>query len=512
MIPPTLPPGEAPLADAVVDAVREPLVILDGTLRVQRANRAFYRVFHATPAQTERRLLCELGNRQWDQPRLLQLLDDVIARNESFEDFEVTHDFPVIGQRVTKLNARRIDALAGRPALILLAIVDLTEFRQKEQRLHQLQQLEALGRLAGGIAHDFNNLLTVLSGRTEILQRRLGRHESALRDVRLIRDTTQRAARLTGQLLAFSRQQVLAPRVLDPQHAIRELQPMLRRLIPANIELIITLRSTSNVRLDLSQLEQVIINLVANARDAMPSGGRLRIETAEVELDAAFVRAHVGTTVGAAVTLTVADTGEGMTPDVRDRIFQPFFTTKTATKGTGLGLATVFSVVQQSGGSIWVDSEPGRGTTFTIYFPPAREPAEVVSSEPAPANLRGTETILLVEDEPEVRQTMSEMLSEYGYTVVGAGTASDAIAEATARGGGIDLLLTDVVMPAMSGPELATEIKRRVPGLRVIYTSGYSDRALLDRLVSDRTTPYLQKPFAPEDLARRVRAVLDAGR
>ena len=256
----------------------------------------------------------------------------------------------------------------------------------------------------------------------------------------------------------------------------------------------------------------MIINLVANARDAMPSGGRLRIETAEVELDAAFVRAHVGITVGAAVTLTVAATGDGMTPDVRDRIFQPFFTTKTATKGTGLGLATVFSVVQQSGGSIWVDSEPGRGTTFTIYFPPAREPAEVVSSEPAPANLRGTETILLVEDEPEVRQTMSEMLSEYGYTVVGAGTAPDAIAETAARGGGIDLLLTDVVMPAMSGPELATEIKRRVPGLRVIYTSGYSDRALLDRLVSDRTTPYLQKPFAPEDLARRVRAVLDAGR
>jgi two-component system cell cycle sensor histidine kinase/response regulator CckA len=391
-------------------------------------------------------------------------------------------------------------------------ISDVTERKKLEHDLRQSQKMEAVGRLAGGIAHDFNNLLTVITGRSELLLERLGPDEPLRRDIELFQKTADRAAGLTRQLLAFSRRQVLQPRVLDLNGVVTGLSAILRRLIGEDIDLVTELTpELGSVRADPGQIEQVIVNLVLNARDAMPSGGRLTIETANVDVDAASPEAP-GVGAGAYATVAVSDTGVGMDPETRQHIFEPFFTTKPPGQGTGLGLATVYGIVEQSEGTISVVSEPGQGTTVRIYLPrvnEAIEAAPIVSAPPEPPQ-RG-ETVLLVEDEDAVRDLVVEILLGERYTVLPASDPGAALMIAERHRGPIHLLLTDVVMPQMSGRRLAEEITAVRPETKVIYISGYTDDAIVPQAAA--ATPaiaFLAKPFTPEGLASKIRDVLDA--
>ncbi len=387
---------------------------------------------------------------------------------------------------------------------------DVTEQKLLEEQLRQAQKMEAIGNLAGGIAHDFNNLLTVIGGRSHFLTIGLPSEDPLRRDAEIIGKTAERAARLTQQLLAFSRKQVLQPRVLDLNEVVREMDRILQRLIGEQIDLRTVLGpDLGHVRADAGQIEQVILNLAVNARDAMPEGGRLTIETDRVELDAAYSREHAGVEPGPYVMLAVSDTGVGMDAKTQARIFEPFFTTKEQGRGTGLGLATVYGIVQQSGGHIWVYSEPGRGATFKVYLPRVDATAEVPGPSEAPITaLQGTETILLVEDEDEVRALARESLESFGYTVLEARNPEEALNAFRAHPGPIHLLLTDVVMPQMSGRVLADRLVAARPGLKVVFMSGYTSNAIVHHGVLDEGTAFVQKPFTPGTLARKVREVL----
>jgi len=386
--------------------------------------------------------------------------------------------------------------------------------RDTEEQLRQSQKMEAIGKLAGGVAHDFNNLLTVIIGRCGIILNRLGTTHQVSRDLEMVRTTAERAARLTRQLLAFGRKQVLQPQPLDINVAVEGIAPMLRRLIGEDIEHMVRLRpGVGRVMADPSQIEQVIVNLVVNARDAMPHGGRLMIETANVDLDAAYLRRHPGSQGGAHVLLAVSDTGIGMDAEIRARIFEPFFTTKDPGKGSGLGLSTVYGIVQQSGGAVWVYSEPGQGAVFKVYLP--RIDAGVESATPAETPVdtttpRGSETILLVEDQEEVRELARDILLEHGYTVLEAGDPDEAWPIFNHHKSTIDLLLTDVVMPRASGRQLADRVLPVRPDLRVLYMSGYTDQAIVQHGVLEAGIAYLEKPFTIDTLTRKVREVLDA--
>ncbi len=383
--------------------------------------------------------------------------------------------------------------------------------RRSEEQLRQAQKLEAIGRLAGGVAHDFNNLLTAIMGYAQMVHNRLRPDDPSVRDTEEILKAAQRAAALTRQLLAFSRQQVLEPQVLDVNAIIIELDKMLRRLIGEDIDFVTAPASDlGRVKADPGQLEQVLVNLAVNARDAMPEGGKLTIETANVDLDEGYARTRVDLKSGPYVMLAVSDTGCGMSPDVMAQIFEPFFTTKAMGRGTGLGLATVHGIVKQSGGHIEVYSELGQGTTFKIYLPRVEGAAESrPSSRPTPGRHQGHETLLLVEDEEIIRRVVRESLRMNGYTVLEAADGSQAIAICEERNQPLDLLITDVIMPLMSGPELVRRVNRVRPDLAVLYISGYTDRALIHQGMREAGTAFLQKPFTPDTLARKVREVLD---
>jgi signal transduction histidine kinase len=388
---------------------------------------------------------------------------------------------------------------------------DVTERRLLEERLRQSQKMEAIGRLAGGVAHDFNNMLTVITSRSELLMELLRRDDPLYRHVELIEKTADRAAALTHQLLAFSRKQVLNARVLDLNAIVEAIKPMVGRLLGENIEIATAPHPRLGaVKADRAQLEQVIMNLAVNARDAMPQGGRLTVETENVELDESYVRLVNGIGPGAYVRLTIEDTGVGMDEATQTHLFEPFYTTKGPGKGTGLGLATVYGIVKQSGGGIQVATAPGKGARFTIYLPRVDEPAETsATARRPPSSLRGTEMILLVEDEAVVRDVAREVLEKYGYSVLSAEHPGQAVLIAQHHGGPIHLLLTDVVMPKASGPDLAHRLVMERPTLKVLYMSGYSDDAVLQREVLDQGRAFLAKPFKPEALARTVRETLD---
>ena len=385
------------------------------------------------------------------------------------------------------------------------------ELSQTQEQLTQARKMEAVGRLAGGIAHDFNNLLTVMVGRSQLLLRRLGAQDPIRADIELMEQTADRAAELTRQLLAFSRKQVLQPAVLDLNAVVTNVAEMLRRLIGEDIALVTALDpALGHVKADPGQIEQILINLAANARDAMCKGGRLTLETANAELDAAYARHHVDVHPGPHVMLAVSDSGVGMTPETQAQIFEPFFTTKGPGVGTGLGLATVYGIVKQSGGHIWVYSEPGRGTTFKIYLPRVEEAVTPSAARPClPEPAWGHETILLVEDEQAVRNIARDVLQAQGYTVLEAKHGRDALLISELYSGPIHLLLTDVVMPEMSGRELANRLAPLRPTMPIIYMSGYTDAAVVHHGVLDPGTIFLQKPFTPDALARKIRQVLD---
>ncbi len=390
---------------------------------------------------------------------------------------------------------------------------DISDRKRLEAQFLQAQKMEAVGRLAGGVAHDFNNLLTIINGYGQLLLERLEPNNPLQGHASEIMKAGERAASLTRQLLAFSRQQVLQLQVLDLNAVVTNVEKMLRRLIGEDIELRTVLnRELGRVKADAGQLEQVIMNLAVNARDAMPQGGKLTIETASVELDESYVRSHADVKPGRYVMLAVTDTGIGMEKETQALIFEPFFTTKEKGKGTGLGLATVYGIVKQSGGDIWVYSEPGRGTSFKIYMPRVEETVEAVElGKPLAKRPTAQETVLLVEDEVGVRSLLHGVLTSGGYTVLEGRRGEEALRIAELHQGPIHLILTDVVMPGMSGRELAERLKASRPEMKVLYMSGYTDDAIVHHGVLDPGMAFLQKPFTPDALARKVREVLDAG-
>src|SRR5437016_2581872 len=380
-----------------------------------------------------------------------------------------------------------------------------------EQQLRQAHKMEAIGKLAGGVAHDFNNLVTIITGYSDMLLSRIGPENSTRRELEQIKKAGDRAHSLTRQLLAFSRRQMLQPKVLDLNAVVTNLEPMLQRLIGENIELVIELKpGLGQMKADPGQIEQVIMNLAINSRDAMSQGGKLLLETDNAELDEAYARRHLPMQPGSYVRLAVSDTGCGMDAATQSRIFEPFFTTKEQGKGTGLGLSTVYGIVKQSGGYIWVYSERGQGTTFKIYLPRVVDPADSVPPVTHWSALpQGMETVLLVEDEPEVRWLVRDMLRHLGYTVLEARHGIEAQVLSIHHPGPIHLLITDVVMPQMSGREIAEQLTSEHPETKVLYMSGYTDDAVVRHGVLAAHMAFLQKPFTPESLARKVREVLD---
>lgn len=396
--------------------------------------------------------------------------------------------------------------------LAVETVRDVTELSHLKALFLQAQKMEAVGRLAGGMAHDFNNLMNVVIGHSEMLLNRAESDKQVRRGLENILRAGERAAALTRQLLAFSRKQIMEPQILDLNSLLENMDMMLRRIIGEDIRLV-TVRGEALglVNADMMMMEQVIMNLAVNARDAMPDGGTLTIETKSVELDDNYVRTHHGARPGWYVMLAVSDTGVGMTPEVKARIFEPFFTTKEAGKGTGLGLSTVFGIIKQHEGYIMTYSEPGIGTTFKIYLPMVDAKVES-TAKTAPAVIpKGSETILLVEDDEGVRTMASMMLEDLGYTVIQSGSGDAALELLSLHSGKVDLLLTDVVMPGMNGRHLAKKVTDMRPGIKVMFTSGYSDNVLADRGVLGPGIHFIQKPFTSSALGRKVREVLDGG-
>jgi PAS domain S-box-containing protein len=451
--------------------------------------------------------------------------EDLASRNKNVSSVAPVND-QAGGWRHRKKDGTIIDVeitshqllFDERNAGVVLAS-DITERKRAEdalyateEQLRQSQKMEAVGKLAGGVAHDFNNLLTAISGHSELSLRRLGADDPLRRNVEVIKSASDRAASLTRQLLAFSRKQVLQPKVLDLNDVVVDTNKLLRRLIGEDIDLLTVLEpSLGKIKADPGQIGQVLMNLSVNARDAMPRCGKLTIETSNIYVDEEYARRHVSVTPGWYVMLAVSDTGCGMDDATQKRIFEPFFTTKEVGKGTGLGLSTVYGIIKQSGGNVWVYSEVGRGTTFKIYLPRTDKIAEnlEVSNgyDDAPA---GTETVLLVEDEEIVRDMTHEILRMSGYHVLESSHGSEALAVCEQHRGPIHLMLTDVVMPHMSGRELAERLMPLRPEMRVLYMSGYTDDAIVHHGVLDEGMAFIEKPFTPNALARKVRESLDA--
>ena len=400
----------------------------------------------------------------------------------------------------------------GKIVGLVGAYTDITEYKQLEEQFRQAQKMEAIGQLAGGVAHDFNNLLTIISGHTDLALMEIDPANPLHEDLKEVLTASNRAADLTRQLLAFSRKQTLSLRILNLNDIVNGLEKMMRRTIGEDIDLIT--RSEDDlwsVKADPGQIEQVIINLVVNARDAMPQGGKLTIETQNVELDEEYARTHVEVKPGSHVMLAVSDSGCGMSEEHKNKIFDPFFTTKERGKGTGLGLSTVYGIVKQSGGNIWVYSELGKGTSFKIYLPMVSEEAEeFVRSESSVELPRGSETVLIVEDEDGVRHLVTKVLKRQGYKTMEAQSGDEALRICLELEKPVDLLITDVIMPIMGGVELVEKLQEIWSDLKVLFMSGYTTNAIIHNGTLDKGTNYLQKPSRPVDIAWKVRRVLDA--
>ena len=493
--------------EAVIQAAPLAIFSLDSAGRVATWNPAAERLFGWTVAEVLGRPLPIVPGDDQDACRAMQRR---VLQGESLTGIEMVR-LKKDGATVTvNLFAAPLHDAAGHSTGVLALLEDMTGVKRLEQQFLQAQKMEAVGRLAAGVAHDFNNLLTAILGSSEFLLEILPAGHAGREDAEETKKAALRAADLTRQLLAFSRQQVLAPRVLSANDVVAGMDKMLRRVIGDDVDLRTVLAADIGaVRADPGQLEQVIVNLAVNARDAMPHGGKLTIETANVVLGEVYAAGHVVVTPGSYVMVALSDTGTGMDADTQARAFEPFFTTKPKGRGTGLGLATVYGIVQQSGGYVWLYSEVGRGTTVKIYLPRLAAGPELMAAAPAPevGSLRGSESILLVEDQEEVRALTRRILEKWGYRVLVAATGAEAVVLAEQHGA-IELLVTDVVMPGMSGSELGTRLGPLYPSMKVLYLSGYTDEAILHQGLLEPGVAFLQKPFTPESLARKVREVL----
>lgn len=421
---------------------------------------------------------------------------DLVARRKDGTEFPV------------EVSLSYIEAEGGRFAIAFVS--DISRRKHLEEQLLHAQKMEAVGRLAGGVAHDFNNMLTVISGYNRMILDELSPLDPLRGYAEEVLKASDRAGALTNQLLAFSRRQIMRPRVVSVNTVLAQTEKMLRRLIGEDVELNMRLDDgAGNIRADPGHVEQAVVNLAVNARDAMPLGGRLTIETACVQLDDTYGRTHMGVNPGEFVLIAVSDTGHGMDVETRRRIFEPFFTTKEKGKGTGLGLATVYGMIKQTGGDIWVYSEPGKGSTFKLYFPRVTDPAsDSHDGDAGLANRAGGETILVVEDEKAVRELTVRILGQLGYVILTASSGAEALRIVQTHDGTIHLLLTDVVMPGMSGRHLADQLLQQRPGTKVLFLSGYTENAVVHHGVLDAGVNFLPKPFSRESLARKLREVL----
>ncbi len=469
-------------------------------------NESLLRLFGMNRAETVGRTGDELG--LWKSEELRQSMLTRLRAGGLFRDVEVEW-LTRSGDVRSGLLSAEVIAFAGAPHF-LLHFQDITDRKQLEGQLRQAQKMEAIGRLAGGVAHDFNNVLTAVFGYVDLLREEVPADSSAQADLAEVRKAAERAAALTRQLLAFSRQQVLESVVLRLNDLIEDFEKMLRRVIGEDVMLRLALaKDAGNVRADPGQLHQVLMNLAVNARDAMPTGGSLIIETANADLTEQYAELHQPVIPGRYVMIAVSDSGMGMSPEVKARIFEPFFTTKEKGRGTGLGLSTVYGIVKQSGGYIWAYSEVGRGTTFKIYLPRVDAPAEPLSKPREDGSVAGTETILLTEDDPILRPLARALLERLGYTVLEGEDAQSALAAVRTHTGPIHLLVADVVLPGPSGRELARRLAELRPETKVLFVSGYTDDAIVHHGMLEPGLNFLQKPFTPAVLARKVREVLD---
>jgi two-component system, cell cycle sensor histidine kinase and response regulator CckA len=495
--------------DQIINCIADPIFVKDANHRYVHVNDAFC-------ALTEWRredLIGKTGfddfpkdvvQRLWaDEERVLQtgkasLTEDVIT--------------DVHGQARTLMTIKSLLTNKKGEKQVVFSIRDITEYKRLETQLMQSQKMEAIGSLAGGVAHDFNNLLNVINGYSELALDSLGEDSPIRKDIEHIWDAGRRAASLTSQLLAFSRKQLLQPVILDLSVVISQMSSILRRLISEDIDLVAeTPQDLGMIHADPAKIEQVILNLVVNARDALPQGGKLTIETANVDFEEDYIKEHSMAKAGAYVMLAISDNGIGMDAETQTRIFEPFFTTKKKGKGTGLGLATVYGIVKQSNGFIWVYSEFGKGTTIKIYFPRVEgQSAKIAIDDDALQDLQGSETVLLVEDEPSVRNLASRILRDRGYEVIEAAEGQEALRLANQYPAIIHLVLTDVIMPGMSGSSLVAQIEAARPETKALYISGYTDNAIVHHGILDSNIAFLQKPFSPNQLARKVREVLNS--
>ncbi len=495
--------------ETLIDATPGAIVALDTAGRVVTWSKAAERMFGWSEREMLGRCVPFIPDRDRGEPdeAAVRILRGEAMLSESQRQRKDGTLIDVLSSAAPIINAQ------GQVAGSIAVLVDVTERRQLEEQLRQVVKMEGIGRLAGGIAHDFNNLLTVIGGRCHLVLGQLPAEHPIRRDIKIIGESGERAASLTRQLLAFSRSQILQPAVFDLNEMVSDMKTLLERLLREDVDLVLSLDpSIGQVIADRAQLEQVVLILAVNARDAMPEGGEFTLETRNVELDDAYVRQHVDARPGSYVVLSVCDSGTGMDAATRARIFEPFFTTKDVGKGRGLGLAAAYGILHQSHGHITVDSEPGKGTTFGIYLPRAGADASALAATESGAPPCGTETVLLVEDEPSFRALTRELLEQSGYTVLESEDVQHALRIAEQHEGTIHLLLTDVVMPRMNGRALARAVQEFRPDIRVLYMSGYTDNVIVHQGILDPGTPFLQKSFTPGKLARKVREVLDLPR
>ena len=438
----------------------------------------------------------------WKDDELIQIVRDAVYRYSLIRE----------NKRLAEIVKRQNEELKQWNDQLQYRVQEQTiEIRETQKQLHQAQKMEAVGRLTGGIAHDFNNLLTIIKGYSQLSLIGLKDSKSLKENIEEIYKASERATELTRQLLAFSRNQIMEMKVLDLNFLLHNLDKMFRRAIGEDIELVNVLADDlGRVKADPGQIEQVIMNLVVNARDAMPSGGRLTIETANVKLDELYAQNHIGMAPGRYVELSVSDTGMGMTPEVKDHIFEPFFTTKEKDRGTGLGLSVVYGIVKQTGGNIWVHSEPGQGAVFKIYLPRVDEPLEELKEKVEVVEIpRGSETVLVVEDEDQLRKLIVQVLQTQGYKALEASCGDDALMIYKEGKEPIHLFLTDVVMPRMSGVQLVEQCRKVSQEFKVLYMSGYAESVMIHSEVLVTGINYIRKPFTVHSLARKVRDILD---
>ncbi|GEM_PF-6426109 len=494
---------------AALDQAKEGIVVFTSDGEIQYANSAFAALLKQPAADLEKINLVS-HQEGGEYGRLLELIRQVVTERREWAG---RVELAAPGGSVRHLGGTISPVLEGGDVPSFVAIFnDVTELVTMERQMQQSQKMESIGRLAGGIAHDFNNMLSVIGGYAELGMLKLNPGDPLLKDLTEIKKASERSAALTRQLLAFSRQQTAAPQVVDLNQLLSESRKMLRRLIREEIELKLELDPDLwPVYIDPSQVDQIVMNLVVNARDAIEEKGTIGIATANVVLDRLYCRFHPGISPGNFVMLSVSDNGCGMEPDVRRQVFEPFFTTKAKGVGTGLGLSTVYGIVKQNQGAIYVYSEPGRGSVFKIYLPQFRgKEQQAGETDGDRQDLRGRETLLVVEDEAQVRRLAVTALRNYGYNVLEAPTVEAAVELAEKHPGFIDLLITDVIMPSMDGKQLQARIVQRRPGIKTLFMSGYASDTIILRGVLEKGIHFIQKPFAIAELARKVRQVLDA--